>query len=38
MDQFLCLGTSYQDVRIAVAKFILETRTEEILTKIEVRH
>lgn len=37
-DQFLCCGTSYQDVRDAVTKLIVQTRTEEIVPKIEVRH
>lgn len=37
-DQFLCCGTSYQDVRAAVTKLIVQTGTEEIVPKIEVRH
>lgn len=38
MDHFLCCGTTYQHVRFAVTKFILETRSEDIVTTMQVRH
>ena len=38
MDQFLCCGTTYQDVRFAVTRFIVETRTKDIVSEIKVRH
>uniref|UniRef100_H3D2U7 Uncharacterized protein n=1 Tax=Tetraodon nigroviridis TaxID=99883 RepID=H3D2U7_TETNG len=35
MDRFLCCGTSYQGVRHAVTRFILETRTEDMVTEMK---
>lgn len=37
VDQFLCCGTPYRAVRDGVVKFLLENRSDSIVTEIQVR-